>query len=494
MAQEVVSPFSIDADWDHLYVDGERRGAPDCERISVENPATREEITTVPAGTREDVEAAFDAATVAQEEWAARPPQARAEVIQRAIGIVDEHAEAIMGISIAESGGTHGKAHVEVEEIAPGAMAEAASLAMRRQGRHAQSVVPGKENEVRREPVGTVGVITPWNFPFNLTLRAVAPAIAVGNSVVLKPAEDTPILGGLVVARIFEEAGLPDGVLNVVPGHGEEAGDAVAAHPDADAVAFTGSSEVGRQVMKRAADHLATPALELGGNNPYVVLEDADLDVAVDAGVFGSFIHQGQVCISINRHLVHESLYDEYVDRLADRAAGLNVGDPSAPESHVGPIINESQRDQIVEYIDRTVDEGATLEVGGDHDGLFVEPTVLSGVSNEMAAACNEHFGPVAPVIPFSSDEEATEIANDTEYGLAASIISEDLGRAKRLADDIEAGMVHINDQPVNDDPHIPFGGVKQSGVGRYNTDAIMDEFTELKWVSVQREPREFPF
>ena len=494
MAQSTVDPFSLEADWHFHLVDGDWVTPSGRATIDDRNPATGETIAEIPAATPEDVDAAFAAATAAQPAWAAAPPQVRAEVISTVIGLVHAHAEAIKGVSIAESGGTHVKAHVEVEHIAPGSLAESASFPLRAQGRRAQSVVPGKENVVHREPVGTVGVITPWNFPFNLTLRAVAPAVALGNAVVLKPAEDTPILGGLLIGKLFEEAGLPPGVLNVVPGYGADAGDAVAAHPDANVVAFTGSTETGKQVMRRAAEHLAQPALELGGNNPYLVLDDADMDVAVDAGVFGSFVHQGQVCISINRHLVHESRYDEYVERLAERAASLTVGDPADPDTDVGPLINEAQRDKVVGYLEDTVDAGATIEAGGGHDGLFVEPTVLSGVTNDMPASCNEHFGPVAPVIPFADDDEAVAMANDTEYGLAASVISTDLFRAKALADRLEAGMVHINDMTINDDPHIPFGGVKASGLGRYNTDTIMDTFTEYKWVSVQHEPREFPF
>jgi aldehyde dehydrogenase (NAD+) len=489
-----MDPFSIEADWDSLYVDGEWLTPSDRETIEVTNPATGETLARTPAGTADDIDRAVAAADAAQSAWADLPPQARAEVVTAAIGLVQEHAESLMGISVAETGGTHVKAHIEVEILGPAMMGLAAGLPLRAQGRHAQSAIPGKENEVRREPAGVVGVISPWNFPFNLSLRAVAPALALGNGVVLKPAEETPVLGGLVLARIFEEAGLPPGLLNVVPGYGEEAGDRLAGHPDVNVVSFTGSSETGRHVMQRAAEHLAEPALELGGNNPYLVLDDADLDVAVDNGVYGSFVHQGQVCISINRHLVHESLYDDYVARVAERAESLSVGDPSDPENDLGPIINEAQRDQIVDYLERTVEAGATVEAGGGHDGLFVEPTVLSGVDNDMAAACNEHFGPVAPVIPFETDDEAVRLANDTEYGLAASVISGDLGRARGVAKRLEAGMVHINDQPINDDPHIPFGGVKQSGLGRYNADTIMDAFTEYKWLSTQNQPREFPF
>ncbi|MFW5918278.1 MAG: aldehyde dehydrogenase family protein [Haloferacaceae archaeon] len=493
MAQQDTSRYRTDGDWAYCYVDGERERAADREQISVTNPATGDQIATVPAATEADVDRAFEAAATAQPAWAARPPQERAGVVQRALELLEEHGDAIRETLITEGGSTHLKASLETEELAPGMMAEAVSFPGRAQGRHADSVVPGKENEVRREPVGIVGIISPWNFPFHLSMRAVAPAIALGNAVVLKPSSETPISGGLAIAQLFEDAGLPDGVLNVVPGPGSTTGERVASHPDLDVLAFTGSTGVGRHVAALAAAVPAMPALELGGNNPHVVLSDADLKRALDAGVFASFMHQGQVCISINRHLVHESLYDEYVERLAARAAELTVGDPADPETDVGPIISDEQAEEMMEYVEETVEKGATVETGGEADGRFVEPTVLSDVGNDMAAACNEHFGPIAPVIPFADDREAVELANDTEYGLAASVHSTDLERARSVAEQIEAGMVHINDQPLNDEPHIPFGGVKASGLGRYNADAIMHELTETKWISTQHEPREFP-
>jgi aldehyde dehydrogenase (NAD+) len=301
-------------------------------------------------------------------------------------------------------------------------------------------------------------------------------------------------------------------------------------------VAFTGSTEVGRDVARRAVDHLAFPAMELGGNGPHVVLDDADVDRAVAAGTFGSFLHQGQVCISINRHLVHESIYGEYVDALVDRAESLAVGDPSDGDVIVGPVIDDSQRDQMLAYVAETVEAGATLETGGrvlgpgdidgpsaaavdlqdagvsaadvgaddadadvdadlgDPTGRFVLPTVLSDVGNDMAAACNEHFGPIAPVIPYADVDEAVELANDTEYGLAASVFGGDVARAESVADRVEAGMVHVNDQPINDEPHVMFGGTKASGIGRFNGEQVLEELTETKWVSIQREPRQYPF
>ena len=479
--------------WNALYIDGEWVTAGDREPIDVENPATRTTLTTVPSGSEEDVDEAYAAAEAAQGEWAERPPQERAAIVSEACSLLGEYADDLETLFALECGGVQLKADFEIQ-LAQGTMEVGSGLAMRDGGRRKDSVTPGKENLLVREPAGVVGVITPWNFPLYLSSRVVAPAIALGNSVVLKPDEHTPLTGGLVLAKVFEEAGLPDGVLNVVPGYGHEIGDHFSGHSVPSVMSFTGSSEVGRGVGQRAVGSYTEPALELGGNNAHIVLPDADVERAIDAGAFGSFTHQGQECISINRHLVHESLYDEYVAGLADRAAQLPVGDPREEGVLVGPVINESQRDKMVRYVEESVERGATIEVGGDHDGLFVEPTVLSNVTNDMPVASNEHFGPIAPVVPFETDEEAIRLANDTEYGLSGSVHSTDVARARDVADALETGMVHINDQPLNDEPHVAFGGVGASGIGRYNDEWILDTLTTVKWISVQREPREYPY
>ncbi|ELZ06861.1 aldehyde dehydrogenase family protein [Natrialba aegyptia] len=479
--------------WNALYLDGEWVPAGDRDLIEVENPATRTPLTRVPSSTEDDVDEAYAIADEAQAAWANRPPQERAGIVADACALLGEYAADLATLFAVECGGVQLKADFETQ-LAQGTMEVGSGLAMRDGGRRKESVTPGKENLLVREPAGVVGVITPWNFPLYLSSRVVAPAIALGNSVVLKPDEHTPLTGGLVLAKIFEEAGLPAGVLNVVPGYGHEIGDHFSGHSVPSVMAFTGSSEVGRGVGQRAVGSYTEPALELGGNNAHIVLEDADVARAVDAGAFGSFTHQGQECISINRHLVHESLYDEYVAGLADRAEQLPIGDPREEGTLVGPVINESQRDKIVGFLEESIERGATVEAGGNHDGLFIEPTVLSDVTADMPAACNEHFGPVAPVIPFETDEEAIRIANGTDYGLSGSVHSSDVARARDVADALETGMVHINDQPLNDEPHVAFGGVGASGMGRYNDEWIMDTLTTLKWISIQREPREYPY
>jgi len=486
------SEFTIDGDWSALYVDGNWEDAANGETQAVENPATREQVTEVPAATEADVDRAYEAAAEAQQSWADRSPEERVSVVENAIELLDEHRDEILAALAVESGSANAKAFAEWQ-TAKGMCHHATGLAEKLGSETSDSMIPGKENEVERVPEGVVGVISPWNFPLHLSMRAVAPALALGNTVVLKPATDTPITGGLLIAKIFDEAGIPDGVLNVVTGKGSEVGDRMAGHPVPRVISFTGSTEIGRRVAGIAAENFALPALELGGNAPFIVTEDADVEEAAEAGSFGSFFHQGQVCISINRHLVHEDVYDEYVEALVERAEALSIGDPSEDQTaQFGPVTNETQRDDLVEYVEETLEQGATLETGGDADGLFFEPTVLSDATNDMAAACNEHFGPVAPVIPFADDEAAIGMANDTEYGLSSAVFCEDEERAREIADRIEAGMTHINDQPINEDQGAPFGGTKASGLGRYHAEWIVDELTETRWISVQNEDRDY--
>lgn len=493
MAQQMQPDLTTETDWP-LYIDGNWTTPSDAGTLEVLNPATQETFAEVPAATTDTVDEAFEVAERTQEEWAQTPPQERAGIVVNALEQVHAYHDEIVDLIMEETGKTVLAAETAIH-IAEGHMQYASSYPFWSGGDYEDSIIPGKENIVEREPAGVVAALVPWNFPFNLTMRIVPHAIALGNTVVLKPAPDTPVVGGCLIAYLFEQAGLPDGVLNVVIGEDDEIGDHISGHPVPDVMSFTGSSEIGKRVGGRAAEQLTYPALELGGNNPHIVLDDADLEYAVDAATFASFVHSGQVCISINRHLVHESLYQDYVTALTERAKNLPTGNPLEEESTiVGPVINETQRDNIVEFIERTIEEGATLETGGDYDELVVEPTVLSDVTNDMPLACNEHFGPVAPVIPFSDDEEAIELANDTRMGLSGSIHSSDIDRAKHMAQQIETGTIHINDQPINDEPHIPFGGVKDSGLGRYNAEEIMRTLTRTKWTSVMHGQREYPF
>lgn len=408
---------------------------------------------------------------------------------------MEARREEIVSWIIHESGGTRIKANLEWNAV-HGVLLEAATLPYLVEGRILPADIPGKESRMYRKPVGVVGVISPWNWPFQLTARSAAPALAVGNAVVVKPASDTPVTGGLLFAKILEEAELPPGVLSVIVGAGSEIGDAFVTHPIPRVISFTGSTPVGRNIAKLAAEGpmLKRLELELGGNGPFVVLNDADLGQAVEAAVFGKFLHQGQTCMSVNRFIIEDRIHDEFVERFADRVRQLKAGDPNAPDTMIGPIINESQLNGLQQRIRDALSAGAHQMVGGEAQGLVLPPHVFSQVTNQMPLAQTESFGPIAPIIRAHNEAEALSIANDTDLGLAAAVFTQDVERGLRFAQQLESGMAHINDQPVNDLPYNPFGGEKNSGVGRFNGAWAVAAFTTDQWVSIQHIPRHYPF
>ena len=373
---------------------------------------------------------------------------------------------------------------------------EAASFPSRVHGEIRPSNIPGKENFVYREPLGVIAVISPWNFPLHLTQRSIAPALALGNAIVLKPASDTPITSGLLFAKIFEEAGLPKGLLNVIVGAGSEIGDAIVTHEIPSFVSFTGSTSVGKRIgeLANGGDFLKQVALELGGNSPFVVLKDADIEQAVKAAVFGKFLHQGQICVAINRIIVEDEVYDDFVERFLAHVKTLNVGDPSKGDTAVGPIVNKKQVQSLKDKIAQAQEEGATMVLSGDIDGQLVPPHVFTGVTREMDLSRNEVFGPLVGIIRAKDEDDALSIANDSMYGLSSAVFTKDMAKGLRFARGIRAGMTHINDVSVNDESHLPFGGEKNSGIGRFNGEWVLEEFTRTHWVSMQHEPREYPF
>jgi aldehyde dehydrogenase (NAD+) len=342
--------------------------------------------------------------------------------------------------------------------------------------------------------VGVVGVISPFNFPFNLSMRSVAPAIGAGNGVVLKPHDDTPITGGTLVAKIFEEAGIPKGLLNVVVADLAEIGDNFVEHPIPRVISFTGSEAVGRHIGGVAGRALKKAILELGGNSALIVLNDADLELAINAAVFSRFAHQGQVCMCSNRILVQRSVYNEFLNRFVDRVSKLKAGDPRDGQTDLGPLINERQSKAFEQQVQKGIEDGARVVLKGAVTGNVASPTVFADVKPDMWVARNEMFGPAVCVMPFDSEEEAIRIANDSPYGLSGAILTRDAEHGAELAKQIESGMVHVNDGTINDDPNIAFGGEKASGVGRLNGKWALEEFTTLKWVSVQHKPRHYPF
>lgn len=441
-----------------------------------------------------DLDAAVGTLAEGQRKWGATPQAERAAVLLRAADLLLAHAPELVDWYVKEAGCTIGYSFFQLE-IGAQSLRAAAALTTEPVGDLFPSS-PGRLSVSRRVPVGVVGVIAPFNSPLYLALRSIAPALAVGNSVVVKPDPRTAITGGAVIAEILFEAGLPRDVLAVLPGDGA-LGAALVSHPAVPVIAFTGSTGAGRRIAIAAAEQMKRVHLELGGNSPLVVFDDVDLDRAASAGAFGSFMHSGQICMASSRHLIHAAVADEYIAKLVERAEKLVVADPAAnPAAMIGPLIDAHQRDGVAAIVDETVAAGATVATGGSFDGLLYRPTVLTGVTADMAAFRREIFGPVAPVTVFDSFDEAVDLANDTEYGLSVGVLTGDVARGLAFADRVRSGNVHINDQTLVDDVVQPFGGFGASGNGsrvgsaRYNADA----FTEQQWVTIRPDVAPYPY
>jgi benzaldehyde dehydrogenase (NAD) len=474
-----------------IFSDGWRES--DGGTTTVVEPATGATLGEAGLASPTDVASACRSAAAAQPAWAQTSFEERAATLRRVADLIEERREELLEWIQRETGAVRGKAESEVGGSI-GECREAAALAAQPYGSLLPVAEAGRLSMAQRVPLGVVGTITPWNFPLILAMRVVAPAIALGNAVVLKPDVQTPVCGGLLIASLFEDAGLPDGILHVLPG-GAEVGEALVTDPNVRLVSFTGSTAVGRRVGQLAGEHLKKVTLELGGNNALIVLDDADLDAAASAGSWGSFLHQGQICLTTGRHLVDERIAGEYLERLTARAEALTVGDPFASEVALGPIINQRQLERVDSIVSDTVREGARVRTGATHEGLFYAPTVLEGVRPEMRAFREEIFGPVAPVTTFAGVDEALALANGTEYGLTAAIQTSSPARGLELARQMRTGMAHVNDTTVNDAPNVPFGGAGASGTGgRYGSVANWEEFTQWQWVTVRDRAGTFPF
>jgi len=471
---------------------GEWRAGRSGRTTADTDPWNGDTLAEIPLASVDDLDDAFAAARAGQREWAAMVPAQRAAIMLAAADVMEARRGEIVDWLVREGGGTAVKSDLELTVVRNG-LREAASMPHHVEGRIMPSDIRGKESRVYRVPVGVVAVISPWNFPMYLSNRSVAPALAIGNAVVLKPATDTPVTGGLLLAKIYEEAGLPPGVLNVVIGAGHEIGDAIVQHPSADFVSFTGSTGVGSAIPSKAG--VKRLALELGGNGPMVVLDDADLAAAVDAAVYGAFFHQGQICMIANRLIIDRTIHDEFVERFVERVRRLRVGDPSDPETDIGPIINHGQLKAVRDKLARARDAGATQLLGGEPvgpTGLALPPHVLLA-GNHVATAREEVFGPVITIIRAEDELDALRIANDTEYGLSSAVFTGDAERGVAFALQVEAGMTHVNDSPLNEDPNTAFGGEKASGIGRFGGNWALEEFTTDHWISLQRERRTYP-
>jgi acyl-CoA reductase-like NAD-dependent aldehyde dehydrogenase len=480
----------------NLFIGGEWVDASGGATFEDHNPFTGGVFATVAAGTRDDARRAVDVAAAAFPAWGQTPPSEKQRIFLAAADILERRRDEVVSILAAESGCSFGFAMFQMGFV-PGLFRQAAGLAYAPTGQVIPSDNPGTFAMGIRRPVGVVGAIAPWNAALILSARSITAPIVAGNSVVLKPSQDAPFVGGLLWGEIFAEAGLPTGVLNIVthaPGDGSRIGDEFAENPRVRRINFTGSSATGRRIAEAAGRNLKRVVLELGGYNPLIVLRDADIEYAVNAATFAAYLHQGQICMSARRIIVERPVADEFTERLGAKVSGLKMGDPAEMDTIIGPLINKEALDTVASRVKQAVDRGARLLAGGTSDGSCYAATLLEGVPEDADVARDETFGPVAILEVVADEDEAVTRANATSYGLSSGIITGDTDKGLALADRIEAGIVHVNDQTIADEPQMPFGGVKDSGWGRFGGTHALDEFSELKWVTVQSGTHPFPF
>jgi aldehyde dehydrogenase (NAD+) len=494
LSENATSPSRYSG-FDGQFISGSWRPGRRGKTLKDTDPYTGEPIAEIELANMSDLDEAYQSAENAQPTWAELLPEKREKVMLRSAQIMETRHDEIVDWLIHEAGSTRIKSEVEWQMLY-GITLEAATFCHRASGRILPINEPGKESRAYRQPVGVIGVISPWNFPIYLAHRSVGPALALGNAVVLKPSHETPITGGLLLARIYEEAGLPPGLLNVVIGSSNEIGRAFVQHDVPSLISFTGSTAVGQEIAGQAmtASLIKRVALELGGNTPCVILDDADLNQAVPGAVFGRFLHQGQICMSSNRIIVDSKVYNDFVDRFTAHVRTLRCGNPSEPDTAIGPVINSEQLDKMLDLVKRSQQAGARQVLGGDPQGLVLPPQVFVDVTNDMPIAKFETFGPIAPIIKVNGESEALRVANDTPYGLSSSVFTRDEARGLRFALSLEAGMTHINESSVDDTPTGPFGGEKNSGIGRFGGEWIMQELTTDHWITAQHTPRQYPF
>lgn len=475
--------------WQGKFFNGQWQAASQ-SREAVE-VATGQVLGAIGYADGRDIAASAQAAKAAQRDWWRRPYQERQAVMERAADMMVQHQAEIIDWLVKESGSLPLKAGFEWR-VSHQVMKHCIGLPASDQG----VLLPtqnGKLSMARRLPLGVVGVISPFNFPLYLALRSVAPALALGNAVVLKPDERTAVCSGYVIARIFELAGLPAGLLHVLPG-GAEAGEALTLDENIASIQFTGSTQVGRMVGANAGKTLKKVSLELGGKNSLIILDDADIERAAENIVWGAFLHSGQICMTSGKILVQEAIYERLKARVTEKTRQLVVGNPAQENVTIGPLIDEKQCRRVAGLVQAAVAHGARLETGGDAQGVFFRPAVLSGVSKNNPVFHEEIFGPVAVLIPFADDAEAVELANDGDYGLSAGIITGNVGRGMQLGQQLNVGLLHINDQTVNDEVVNPFGGFGASGnATRIGGPANADEFTQWQWMTIQPQAPHYP-
>jgi acyl-CoA reductase-like NAD-dependent aldehyde dehydrogenase len=477
-----------------LFIGGKWVPAEGGQYVETAEALNGRQIARVAAASVMDAAAAATAAAGALEEWSALPPARRREVLARAAVLLGERSDELSALMGREMGATRPWRLFNVH-VAKGMLAEAAAQAYSAVGEVIPSDVPGLTALGIRQPAGVVVGIAPWNAPLILGVRAIAMPLVYGNTVVLKSSEQTPCTQAAIV-EVLHDAGVPAGAVNLISNAPEDAAaivEALIAHRDVTRVNFTGSTRVGRIIAELAGRHLTRAVLELGGKAPLIVLADADLDAATAAASFGAFMNQGEICMSTERVIVDHSIAAEFSTRLAARASGLVVGPPDDPSSQIGPLVHTAARDHVLALIEDARAKGAEVLAGGSADGLYVQPTVLRGVTAEMRIYHEESFGPVVSIIEVQGTDEAVRVANDTDYGLSAAVFGRDGGTALEVARRIRSGICHINGATVHDEPQMPFGGVGASGWGRFGSRAALEEFTELRWVTIQAGERHYP-
>jgi vanillin dehydrogenase len=486
--------MAIAVEQQNLLIGGDwvaAKSGRECEQV---NPYTGETVGRAAAAGPDDVALAVEAAAGAFEAWGFGPPAPRREVLTAAADLMQERAEEIAGIVTEETGGTFGWGMFNVQ-LASGMLREAGAQAYSVVGEVIPSDIPGAMAIARRQPAGPVVGIAPWNAPVILGTRAIATPLAFGNTVILKGSELCPRTHAAIV-RAVQDAGAPDGVVNYLtndPGDAAEVVDALIAHPGTRRINFTGSTRVGRIIAEQAGHHLKRCLLELGGKAPLIVMADADLPEAVAAANFGAFMHSGQICMATERIIVDSAVAGEFTDGLAAKASAMKVGDPSDPETQIGPLITQASLQRITDLVEDAVAKGAEVVTGGEAEGPCYKPTVLTKVTPDMRIYEEESFGPVVPILEFDDIEEAIKTANDTNYGLAGAVFSRNIPTALEVAQRIESGICHVNNATVHDEPQMPFGGVKESGWGRFGGSAALEEFTDIQWTMVQTKPRQYP-
>lgn len=475
--------------WSGKAFDGQWRTLSSTAEVI--EPGTGAVLGRIAMADAADITAACASARAAQRAWANTAYEERAAILRGVARQLEDNRAEVVDLIVRESGSIIPKAEFEVA-VTIKALYEASAMPSQSHG----EVLPSQEGRIsiaRRRPIGVVGVISPFNFPLYLAMRAVAPALAVGNAVVLKPDPRTALCGGFTIARMFEKAGLPAGTLHVLPGGGD-AGAALCADPNVGMIQFTGSTAAGRKVGEAAGRHLKKVSLELGGKNSLIVLDDADIDLAVKNTSWGAYLHQGQICMAAGRILVQKGIAEKFIAALTAHASAMPVGNPATGQVALGPLINAAQCAHAQGILDASVAQGATVLAGGSADGLFFKPTVLTGVTKGMPAFEEEIFAPVASITVFDNDEDAIALANDTDFGLSAAIITNNIGRALAVGERLNTGLLHINDQTVNDDVINPFGGVGASGNGTsIGGPANWEEFTQWQWLTIKGAPPAYP-